>query len=120
MDALPTPLICQLLTIIENAGFVLKTVSNHYDSDHQPHPFFQSFQFRPSARFHGYIDQLHVVFEVTDEDIVIDMEMIRDQSVLQNIFYWQFENPVQSFSRNEQQLWQDPLTAIQEYLNKEK
>lgn len=119
IQILPPPLVSQLLQYIEDAGFVLYAVKNQYDAENKPHPFFQSYQFKPSGRFHGYVDRLDVVFDVTDADIYVEMEVIRDQSVLGNTFYWKYAQPVDSFMLNGQHLSTDPITAIKDYLNKE-
>lgn len=115
----PASLVSKLLTQVEQAGFVLYRVRNLYDSNNQPHPFFQGYQFKPSGRFHGYVDQLNVYFDLTDADIYVDMEILRDQSVLNNSFYWKYAHPMDSFMLNGRHLTKDPIVAIQEYLNKE-
>lgn len=117
-EVLPIPVICQLLKYIEDAGFVLHSVINQFDKEKQPHPFFQCFQFKPSGRFHGYIDQLNVIFDISPDDIYVDMEIIRDQSVLNTAFYWNFAHPMESFHMNGHHVLKDPLVAIKEYINK--
>lgn len=117
-EVLPIPVVCQLLKYIEDAGFVLHSVINQFDKEKQPHPFFQCFQFKPSGRFHGYIDQLNVIFDISPDDIYVDMEIIRDQSVLNTAFYWNFAHPMESFHMNGHHVLKDPLVAIKEYINK--
>lgn len=118
-EVLPIPVVCQLLKYIEDAGFVLHSVINQYDEEKQPHPFFQCFQFKPSGKFHGYIDHLHVIFDVSPDDIYIDMEIIRGQNVLNSNFYWNFAHPMETFHMNGHQMMKDPLVAFKEYISKE-
>lgn len=115
----PPPLIQQLLTHIQEAGFVLYAVHNQFASEARSHPFVQRYEFKPSGRFHGYIDQLYVMFEPSQTDIYVDIEIVRDSRVLYNSFYWTYAQPIDSFMLNDQHLTKDPIMAIKEYLNKE-
>lgn len=117
-EVLPIPIVCELLKYIEESGFVLHSVVNQFEAKKRPHPFFQCFQFRPSGPFHGYIDHLHVIFDVSPQDIKVDLEIIRDQSVLNSSFYWNFAQPIESFHLNGRQILTDPVKAFKEYLNK--
>lgn len=117
-EVLPIPVVCQVLKYIEDAGFILQAVENQFDQEKETHPFVQSFHFRPSGRFHGYIDHLTMIFDVSPNDIYVDMEITRGQSILNNTFYWNFAQPIESFRMNGHPLMKEPLLAIKEYINK--
>lgn len=118
-EVLPTPVVCQVLKYIGDAGFVLHAVVNQYARGDRPHPFIQTFQFRPGSWYRGYIDTLNVFFEVQPDDLFVDMEIIRDQSTLYTNFYWNFDQPQESFHINGKRYeTEDPFVAIQEYIKK--
>lgn len=118
-EVLPIPVVSQVLKYIEDAGFILHSVVNQYAREgDRPHPFIQNFHFRPDGRYRGYIDYLNVFFEVQPEDIYVDMEIIRDQSALYTNFYWNFDQPKETFSINGERYDKDPMIGIQEYISK--
>ena len=119
-EVLPIPAVCQVLKYIEDAGFVLHSVVNQYAKGDRPHPFIQVFQFQPGSWYRGYIDQLNVFFEVQPEDIFVDMEIIRDKSSLYTNFYWNFDQPKETFHLNGKRYPKDPMVAIREYIGKGK
>lgn len=116
---LPLPIVAQLLKLIEDTGFVLYSVINQFDSEKQPHPFFQIFRFKPSGRFDGFVDQLDVIFDVTEVDIDVQFLIFRDQRALENSFYWKYAQPVDSFMMNGRHMRSDPIQTIQDFLIKE-
>lgn len=119
IQVLPVPIVGQLLKLIEDTGFVLYSVINQYDPDQKPHPFLQNFRFKPSGRFDGFVDQLDVIFDVTEVDIYVEIQIIRDRRVLEKSFYWKYSQPVDSFMMNGRQMRSDPIQTIQYFLSKE-
>jgi sporulation-control protein len=76
------------------------------------------FQFRPTGHYHGYVDELNVVFNVTDVDISMDVEMIRSARILNSSFYWKYENPNDTLYVNNTKTNDDPILKIKEMLNR--
>ncbi|MBA4495429.1 sporulation protein [Paenactinomyces guangxiensis] len=118
IEVFPTPLVQKLLKQFEDAGFILYRIHNEHDPEQKPHPFFQMFQFRPTGRYHGYVDELNVIFHVTDTDINMDVEMIRSARVLNSSFSWEYDNPNGTLHINNQKMSEDPIHKIQEMLNR--
>jgi sporulation-control protein len=118
IEVFPTPLVQKLLKQIEDAGFILYRIHNEHDPQQKPFPFFQMFQFRPTGRFHGYVDQLNVIFSVSDDGIQMDVETVRSERVLTSSFAWEYHDPNGTLYVNGQPMHEDPILKIQEMLNR--
>ncbi|SEN66871.1 sporulation protein [Lihuaxuella thermophila] len=118
IEVFPTPLVQKVLKEIEDAGFILYKIHNEHDPDQKPYPFFQMFQFRPTGRYHGYLDALNVIFHVSEEDISMDVELVRSEKVLTSSFHWRYDDPNGTLSVNDQKMSADPILKIQEMLNR--
>jgi sporulation-control protein len=118
IEVFPTPLVQKILKEIEDAGFILYRIHNEYDGEQKPHPFFQMFQFKPTGRYHGVVDLLQVIFNVTETDITMDVEIVRSGRVLNSSFSWEYADPTGTLCVNRQQTPGDPIRKIQEMLNR--
>ncbi len=72
----PHPLMQQTLDAIANLGFQLYKV----DCEYNPHfgskyPFVQEFEFRPSDRYWGQLDELEVIFALYPEALEVFLEL---------------------------------------------
>jgi sporulation-control protein len=118
IEVLPANLVQKILKKIEDADFILYRIHNEYDPQQKPYPFFQMFQFRPTGRYHGYVDELNVFFQVTDMSIRMDIELIRSDRVLNSQFSWEYHDPKGTLMINNERVMQDPLEKIDEMLNR--
>ncbi|MBD1373789.1 sporulation protein [Hazenella sp. IB182357] len=117
IDVVPPALIQKLLKEVENGGFILYKISNQYDQSVKPHPFFQMFQFKPTGKNHGLVDELGVIFSLSDREMHMDIEIVRAGNVLHTDFYWSFEDIGQPLLMNREQRFEDPILKLQEILN---
>jgi len=118
IEVFPTPQVQKLLKQIEDADFILYKIFNQYDPELKPHPFFQMFQFRPMGRYHGVVDELNVIFFVTEIDIEMDIEIIRRDIVLNSSFRQEFNNPDGILYINGEPVKADLFSKIEEMLNR--
>jgi sporulation-control protein len=118
IEVFPTPLVQKLLKQVEDAGFILYRIHNEHDTTAKPHPFFQMFQFKPTGRYHGYVDELNIIFFVSEVSIHMEIEMIRSGRVLNSSFAWEYHDPNGTLFINDQKVADDPLLKIQEMLNR--
>lgn len=118
IEVFPTPLVQKILKRIEDAEFILYRIHNEYDPDQKPYSFFQMFQFRPTGRYHGYVDELNVIFQAMDLSIRMDIELIRSDRVLNSSFSWDYHDPNGTLMINNQKVADDPLVKIHEMLNR--
>lgn len=118
IEVFPTPHVQKLLKQIEDADFILYRIFNEYDPDCKPHPFFQMFQFRPMGRYHGVVDELNVVFFLTEIDLQMDIEIIRRDIVLNSSFRQEFNNPEGILYINGEPVKADLFAKIEEMLNR--
>jgi sporulation-control protein len=120
IEVFPAPIVKKLLKQIVDAEFILYRIHNEYDPDQKPYPFFQMYQFRPTGRYHGYVDELNVVFRVTDVNIQMDMELIRFGKNLNSVFSWEYRNPNGTLAINNQKVGEDPVRQIHDMLNRKR
>lgn len=118
IEVVPANLVQKILKKIEDADFILYRIHNEYDPQQKPYPFFQMFQFRPTGRYHGYVDELNVFFKVTDMSIRMDIELIRSDRVLNSQFSWEYHDPKGTLMINNERVIRDPLEKIDEMLNR--
>lgn len=118
IEVFPAPLVQKILKRIEDSEFILYRIHNEYDSEQKPYSFFQMFQFRPTGRYHGYVDELNVIFQVSDLSIKMDIELIRSDRVLNSCFSWNYHDPNGTLMINDQKVMEDPLVKIHEMLNR--
>jgi sporulation-control protein len=118
IEVFPTPLVQKLLKQMEDADFILYRIHNEYDPDQKPYPFFQMFQFRPTGRYHGYVDDMNIIFNVSDTGVQMDVEMIRSERILNSAFSWEFRDPDGTLVINNQKVQEDPLKKIDELLDR--
>lgn len=118
IEVFPTPLVQKLLKQMEDADFILYRIHNEYDPDQKPYPFFQMFQFRPTGRYHGYVDDMNIIFNVSDTGVQMDVEMIRSERILSSAFSWEFRDPDGTLVINNQKVQEDPLKKIDELLDR--
>ncbi|MDQ0418831.1 sporulation-control protein [Croceifilum oryzae] len=112
----PSPIIQKILREIEEAGFLLYKISNEYDAEVKPHPFYQMFQFKPIGSFHGYVDDFLVIFTYDEIGLHMEIEMIRTAKVLTSQLYWEHKNPESTLQMNGQAVPEDPLHKIRKML----
>lgn len=117
IEVFPAPLVQKLLKQMEDTGFILYHIHNEYDPDQKPFPFFQMFQFRPTGRYHGYVDNMNIIFNVSETGVEMDVEMIRSERILNSAFSWKFSDPDGTLTINSQKVQEDPLQKIDELLN---
>ncbi|WP_093226927.1 sporulation protein [Thermoflavimicrobium dichotomicum] len=118
IDVIPKPLVQKILKDIEDAGFVLYSIVNRYVSGRQPYPFVQVFEFRPTGRYHGVLDQLHVFFDYTEEEMAVHFEIYRSGDIISYSFCWKHQKPSETLRINDQPCQGDPLLKIQELLHR--
>jgi sporulation-control protein len=118
IEVFPHPLVQKLLKQIEDAEFILYQIYNVYDKEQKPHSFAQVYCFRPTGRYHGYIDELNVSFNMTQTHIQMDLEMIRSSQSFFTSLKWEYNNPDSVLYINDQQTMSDPLNKIKEILNR--
>ncbi|WP_124726546.1 sporulation protein [Staphylospora marina] len=118
IEIFPTPLVQKLLKQIEDSGFLLYQIHNEHDPDMKPIPLFQMFVFRPTGRYHGYVDEIRVSFQLTDHDIRMDVETVRADRLIHSSFEWEYHNPNGTLRINGVAVEEDPLMKIQEMLSR--
>lgn len=118
VEVFPTPLVQKLMKQVEDSGFILYHIHNEHDPSVKPHPFFQMFEFKPTGRYHGYVDRLNIIFFVSEVSITMDIEMVRSDRVLHSSFSWEYHDPNGTLYINNQQVADDPMLKIQEMLNR--
>ncbi|MBA4602838.1 sporulation protein [Thermoactinomyces mirandus] len=113
----PHPVVQKCLKQVEESEFILYQIYNQYDSGSKAHPFQQVFQFRPTGRYHGFIDQLNLVFHLSKVKIIMDLEMVRANQSFYTTFAW---NPDES-SRiyiNGRETLSDPTKKLKDVLSR--
>ncbi len=97
IQVLPSPTVGKMMDEFAKADFILYGVDSVYHQEAEPHPFVQIFTFRPSGRYHGYLDELSVIFHVTESEVQMDIEILRGGRSLTSLYRWSLadpENPV--------------------------
>ncbi|BCU82928.1 sporulation-control protein spo0M [Polycladomyces abyssicola] len=121
IEVFPHPTVERMLGEIEKADFILYRIDNEYEKDMKPHPFLQVFQFRPTGRYHGFLDELNLIFDVTNHDVRMDVEIVRGTRVLTSCFHWLLSDPNGTLVMDngiEQQRVSSPVEIIQSLLKK--
>ncbi|MFC7439600.1 sporulation protein [Laceyella putida] len=118
IEVFPHPLIQKLLKQIEDAEFILYRIYNEHDPNHQAHPFAQVYEFRPTGKYHGYLDALNVDFHMNETQITMNIEMIRSTQSYFTTLEWVYNGPNQTVYVDDQQTLTDPMNKVQEILSK--
>ncbi|HBE20825.1 MAG TPA: sporulation protein SpoOM [Cyanobacteria bacterium UBA11149] len=76
INVYPHPLIQLVIDAIQNLGFHLHEVT----CDYHPHlggnyPFVQEFEFRPTGKYQGHLDELEVIFSLNPDELNVIMEI---------------------------------------------
>lgn len=76
LEVRPHPLMQLVLEAIENLGFQLYKI----DCEYSPHfggqyPFVQEFEFRPSGKYRGHLDELEVIFSLSPDELDVFLEI---------------------------------------------
>ncbi|MCS1352777.1 sporulation protein [Mechercharimyces sp. CAU 1602] len=88
----------QMIKEIEEAGFILKKV--FCQKEKGPQEFVQVFHFRPAGRYHGYVDELGVVFHLDADTVRMEIDILRGSLTLTSTFMWAIDHPEDSFRVN--------------------
>jgi sporulation-control protein len=117
IEVLPHPTVQNCLKQIEDSEFILYQIYNQYDPGAKPFGFQQVFQFRPIGRYHGYIDELNVVFNLSDSEVLMNLEMIRANQSFYTTLSW---NPHElgHVYVNGQQTLTNPTNKLKEILSR--
>ncbi|GGE26996.1 sporulation-control protein [Marinithermofilum abyssi] len=120
IEVFPHRTVERILGEIEKADFILYKVFNE-EVKEGALPFVQIFQFRPSGRYHGYLDELNLYFDLTAHDVSMYVEIRRGTQQLSTCFDWSLEDPNATFmmkGNGGQQEVADPVATIQSMLRK--
>lgn len=117
IEVLPHPTVQNCLKQIEESEFILYQIYNQYDPEAKPFGFQQVFQFRPIGRYHGYIDELNVVFNLSDSEVLMNLEMIRANQSFYTTLSWNPHELGQVYV-NGQQTLTNPTNKLKEILSR--
>lgn len=124
VQVLPSPSVGRMMEEFEKADFVLYGVDSIYHKEAEPHPFAQLFTFRPSGRYHGFLDELFVTFHVSDREVQMNIEIVRGERSLTSYYRWSLadpESPVLIGDEENDQLaeeGQNPFETVGEFLRR--
>lgn len=93
IEVFPHPTIERILGEIERSGFIMYRVFNEYNPNMKERPFIQIYQFRPAERYHGFLDELNLFFDIDSHDVYMDVEISRGTRSLTTSFSWDLEDP---------------------------
>ncbi len=110
-----SPMVQEVLTEIEKAGFVLIDVVNRHSNWGNSH-YCQTFKYKPTGKLHGKLDKLHVSFYYTKKFIEIWFELYRSKDIVDLSIYWEHEDPSGTLEIDEIPFQGDPLLKIKEML----
>ncbi|MFC4077713.1 sporulation protein [Salinithrix halophila] len=121
IEVFPHSTVEQVLGEIERSGFIMYRVFNEHHPGSKALPFIQVFQFKPAERYHGYLDELNLYFDVDNHDVQMQVEIQRGTKVLNTAFSWQLADPDGSLSLTsggQKQHVESPAATIQSLLKK--
>ena len=83
----------KVLGEIESSGFIMYRLFNEFLPGSKSLPFIQIFQFRPAEKYHGYLDELNLFFDVDEGEVHMEVEIIRGTRTLNTSFNWLLDDP---------------------------
>ncbi|MDA8352985.1 MAG: sporulation protein [Firmicutes bacterium] len=120
IEVFPHPTVERVLGEIEQSGFLMYRVFNEYIPQSKSLPFIQVFQFRPAEKYHGYLDELSLFFDVDPHEVHMDVEISRGTRTLNTSFSWQLNDPdgtlTYDSSGQQQERVANPIETIQSLL----
>ncbi|OYD07028.1 sporulation protein [Paludifilum halophilum] len=121
IEVFPHPTVEKVLGEIERSGFIMYRLFNEHLPDSKDRPFIQIFQFRPTDRYHGFLDELNLFFDVDSHDVQMDVEICRGTRNLTTSFSWDLEDPDGTLTMNDgghQDQVSSPAETIQSLLQR--
>ncbi|MRG29371.1 sporulation protein [Laceyella tengchongensis] len=116
IEVFPHPLVQKLLKQIEDAQFILYRIYNEYDPTLKAQPFAQIYEFRPTGKYHGYLDVLKVNFHMNETHLVMNIELIRSTQSYMTTMEWQYQGTHQAVYVDNHQTLTDPMDKVQQIL----
>ncbi|PTX60714.1 sporulation-control protein spo0M [Melghirimyces profundicolus] len=93
IEVFPHATVEKVLGEIEQSGFLMYRLFNEHVPQSKTLPFIQIFQFRPAERYHGYLDEMNLFFDVSAHEVHMDVEISRGTRTLNTSFSWQLNDP---------------------------
>ncbi|PTM56419.1 sporulation protein [Desmospora activa] len=93
IEVFPHRTVEKILGEMERSGFIMYQVYNEFSQQCKQLPFLQIFQFRPAERYHGYLDEMNLFFDVDSHEVHMDVEIVRGSRKMMTSFSWQLEDP---------------------------
>lgn len=93
IEVFPHPTVEKVLGEIESSGFILYRLFSEYFPGSKSLPFMQIFQFRPAERYHGYLDELNLFFDLDSDEVRMEVEISRGTRTLTTSFSWLLDDP---------------------------
>lgn len=119
IEVFPHRTVEKVLGEIERSGFIMYRLFNEYSPQCKHLPFLQIFQFRPAERYHGYLDELNLFFDVDSHEVHMDVEIVRGSRNMTTSFSWQLDDPDGTLTYdhdNQQDPIASPVDTIQTLL----
>lgn len=119
IEVFPHPTVERVLGEIESSGFIMYRLFNEYLPGSKSLPFIQIFQFRPAERYHGYLDELNLFFDVDEGEVRMEVEISRGTRTLNTSFSWLLDDPDGTLTSDQEdpdQPSSSPVATIQSLL----